>query len=324
MRLIHVLSAARSLLKAKLLGIQTPLAVSFNLTTRCNQRCLYCGVWKKRVPEISASEVIPALEVFHQLGTCWVSFTGGEPLLRDDLGELVQHAKEKGFCVSVSSNGALVPSKITQLKPVDDLKLSFDGPPQVHDHLRGEGSFDKVMLAIESCNQNNIKPSLQCVLSAHNLESIESVLETAKKLDVKVLFQPATSELLWSKEMNPQAPPVEQYRQTIMKLIDAKKGGAPVRNSLPGLRHIYHWPTPTKMPCSAGILNCELLPDGSLLTCSRFENGETHRLKTELRADLKNLPVFSDCKQCWSCALVEFNLIASFNFQALINSIKNF
>lgn len=319
-----IVSAAGALLKAKLFGVRTPLAVSFDITARCNQSCGYCGIWKQGIPEISTSDAIRLLEDLRRLGTCWVSFTGGEPLLRDDLGELIAYAKAKKFYVSVSSNGALVPRKIGQLKAVDDLKLSLDGSPDVHNKLRAEGSYDKVITAIQCCQENGVKPSLQCVLSAQNLDSIDHVLEIARKWDCTVLFQPATQKLLWSDEANDLSPEIEPYRQAILGLMDAKRKGAPIRNSLSGLKHIYHWPKPTKMACSAGLLNCELLPDGSVLGCSRFDNGQRPGLHKDIASDIRELPVYAHCDHCWSCALVEFNLIASFDVGALINCLKNF
>jgi len=202
MKFNYFFQVAKALIKARLFKIKAPLAVSWTLTFRCNQRCLYCGIWKCGCYEMTTSEVLSRMAEFIKLGTKWVSFTGGEPLLRDDLGEFIKFGKEKGAYVSLSSNGALIPEKIEQLRCVDRVKLSLDGPRSVHDYIRGQGSFDKVMQAIAVCGEKRIPVILLCVLSKYNLNSVDYLLNLVCRLRLKVLFQPVTRNFLCSKTKN--------------------------------------------------------------------------------------------------------------------------
>lgn len=325
MKFDYFFQVVKLLIKARFFKIKVPLAVSWTLTFRCNQRCLYCAIWKHDCREMVTSEVLSMMTEFIKLGTKWISFTGGEPLLRDDLGELIKFAKEKGVCVSVSSNGALIPEKIEELRCVDKVKLSLDGPCLVHDYVRGQGSFDKAMQAIEVCVKKRIPIILSCVLSKYNLNSIDYLLNLACRLRLKVLFQPAIRNLLCSETKNYLSASPDEYRKVINYLIDKKKKGAPVYNSLSGLYYLYYWPQPRRICCSMGLLGFDLDPDGTILACNRkqgvLEGVDSSNLG--IKEALKQVRPFSGCNQCWDSSLVEFNLITSLNLKAIINYLRN-
>ena len=156
MQIKQLLSAACAVLKVKIFKKSVPLALSWALTFRCNQRCKYCGIWQNECEELGTKDILSSLKQFKRLGTKWISFTGGEPLLREDIGKIIKQAKENGMYVSISSNGRLVPEKINQLIGIDRIKLSLDGPPQLNDQIRGEGSFQAVEEAIKVCKKNSI------------------------------------------------------------------------------------------------------------------------------------------------------------------------
>ncbi len=322
MKISYFLPAVRALIKAKLFKINVPLAVGWNLTYRCNQKCLYCGVWGKQCPELDTSGILAMVEQFYRLGTRWISFTGGEPLLREDLGEIIKYTKSKGIYVSVSSNGVLVLDKIEDLRNIDKMKFSLDGPKNIHDFIRGEGSFEKVLTAIEVCQKKHIPVSIECVLSDRNLDHIDYLIETAFRYGIEILFQPATKKILYSQKENFLTPSRDKYRTIINKLIELKKQGAPIYNSLAGLRHLYHWPASRKIKCSAGKLNIGVAPDGTLSACNRFLQASSEKIRKQnsnIKRGLSKITGIKGCAECWCCSLVEFNLITSFNIDAMAN-----
>jgi len=322
MKISDRLYAASAILKARLFGIKTPLAVSCELTNRCNLRCEYCGTWEKDENEQSTHEIIKKLEIFRKMGTKWLSFTGGEALLRDDIGELVQSGREKGFYVSLSSNGKLVEKKIDQLKLLNRIKFSLDGPSEVHDIQRGKGSFDAVIRAIEVCQNNNINFRLECVLTKYNLDTTDYLLKFASDVSTKITFQPAIQKMLFADKPNPIKPATDTYRKTISKLITQKKLGAPISNSLAGLKHLYYWPEPKKIHCTAGILTCDMLSDGSLNPCVRIEKGGS--TNKNIKQGFESMTNYPECKQCWCSSLVDFNLIASLNIPTILEYLETY
>jgi len=249
---------------------------------------------------------------------------GGEPLLRNDLGGIIHHARGKGIYVSVSSNGKLVPEKIELLRNVNKIKLSLDGQQDVHDRIRGKGSFFSVMNAIQCCYDNSISTSIQCVLLKYNLHSIDYVLNIARKFHSQVSFQPSIQKLLWSEEQNPIVPLPGEYMNAINYIIRRKRESAPVLNSFSGLKYLYNWPNNTKIGCSAGILSCNVEPNGKIFACDRvqyldFNSDSAFKNYNNAKGQFKDIKLIRKCYQCWGALQVEFNLICSFNFEAILN-----
>jgi len=310
-----------ALLKVRLFKKRIPLLISWPLTFRCNQKCKYCGVGKLLCPELNTSEVLDTINKFHNLGTKWITFSGGEPLLREDMGEIINHTKSKGIHVFINSNGRLVPQKISELGKVDGITLSLDGPVEINDLIRGKGSFRRVIEAIEICQDNKIPVALMSVLTKQNIDFIDDVISIASKYNVRVMFQPATEELAYSNQPNPFTPPVKKHKKIMEELIDYKKRGAPIANSLTGLRYLSKWPLPTEICCSAGVLACSVNPDGSLLACP--DNQECILDRRERGKDaidrFINLPLPTNCSQCGCAPMVEINLISSLHLEPVFN-----
>ncbi|NQT89945.1 MAG: radical SAM protein [Candidatus Omnitrophica bacterium] len=315
----HLFQGANAVTREIFLKRRIPLAVSWSLTHRCNQKCLYCGISNHSCAELDTQKILNMIEDLRNMGMRWVSFTGGEPLLREDLGQIAAFSKARGLYVSISTNGRLVSERLNDLLCVDRVKLSLDGPRDIQDTIKGEGSFDKVMEAIELCKKNKIPLCLECVLSRYNIKSIDYLLRFASERGLKVIFQPATEKILWQEELNPLAAPKDSYRGAISRLMNEKRRGAPVYNSLSGLRHLYSWPESKSIRCSAGRLSFDIKPDGRILACDRIQRNFPGAKPSGVRDAVNNIPRPLDCKDCWRSSQVEFNLLSSLNPEAIFS-----
>ena len=325
MRISHAKAILKAILAWKLTGKRTPLAVSWSLTERCSGQCAYCSLWQRRTPEIDTGRALAIIDELAALGTVWLSFSGGEPTLHDDLGVLLRRATSLGLETSISTNGACVARRIEEIRPAGRVKLSLDGPEEVHDLLRGEGSFGNAMRAAEACREHDVPIEFAAVLTRHNLDAIEFLVGTAARFGTSVAFQPTTLCKLWDTEENPVVPNVDAYRRAIDELMRRKRAGQrEISNSLTGLRHLRAWPDPTPSPCYAGVLFCNLEPDGSVVACDRsaasrekaqpFEGsfGEAfERLETPL------------CMECWCASTLELNLALSFRLRPILSLAAN-
>ncbi len=329
MKLKIIFPAALAVLKAKLLSISTPLAVTWQLTSDCNLRCKYCGVWETPFSTLSVDQIEKILNELKAKGTIYLSLTGGEPLIRKDIDQILKLAIEKGFFVSLSTNGFLLKEKIHLLTDIKDIKLSYDGPEKVHDLLRGKGAYRDLINAIELCIQNNIKPSLQCVISKHNLDYQNEILALGKKYQIMIMFQPSTETMLWSNNSNLTTPDIEKYKEFIRTLMRKKREGEYIRNSLSGLKHMLCWPNNTKIYCSAGLLTYDILPNGQRISCFRYEditlkNKSSKNKPKDIKLAFDDVQKSPSCQQCWCGGLVEFNLITSFNISAISNWLTKY
>jgi MoaA/NifB/PqqE/SkfB family radical SAM enzyme len=321
----QAIEIAAALFKIHVLGRRVPLFVAWNVTFRCNLRCMYCGTNEVHVPEWNLDQIRGGLDELWDLGARWITFGGGEPLVRHDIGEILASAKGKGFQVFLSTNGALVPRKQAAMRWVDHVNLSLDGPRDVHDLVRGKGTFDRALEAIDVFQSLGVRVSLLCVLSKYNLNQAETVVEIASRRGLLAMFQPADRYLNTSWQPNPICPPVEEYRAAVGRLIELKRRGAPIRNSAAGLRHLSRWPEPARPWCPAGVAIAVVEPDGSLVSChlARSDavkfNGES---RGTFRERFTSLALPHDCAECWCAPLVELSLLFSLKPQAIWNALR--
>jgi len=232
---------ARAFLKAKLLRGRTPLIVSWLVTRRCNYRCGYCDSWRTPSPELPTDEVCRLIDEFASEGTRQIIFTGGEPLVKDGIEQIVERCTERGIRVGINSNGALVPKMLPDLDGLRTLTLSLDGPEAVQDKLRGQGCLRDVMNAIEAAQSRGLRLRLLTVLSSENLDHISFVLETARAAGARVFFQPATQQVLRGEHVNPYSPEPAAYKRTVDDLIAEKRSGqygSAIAHSVTGLRYL--------------------------------------------------------------------------------------
>lgn len=324
------LDLARAFFCARFLRQGRPLMTAFNVTFRCNLRCTYCGVDRLEYSELTAEQQKEMLRELRALGGRWVTFSGGEPLLRKDLLDVIDYAVDTlGMHVFLSSNGRFVPKYIDRLAKVDKISISLDGPEDVHDAVRGEGAFQRAVEAIEACRDKGIKVSLTCTLSSLNTGRLDEVIDFARAHRAWVMFQPGT---LWLEAVNPEknpiAPEPAACRAAIDQLIARKKAGAPIANSLPGLRHLRRWPeaSPIGPACTAGLLTATIEPDGRYTACG-FDGRTYH---ADLPAPEGTLtqrvqatpPPATCCNECWCAPLVELNLVLNGNLAAAWNLLR--
>lgn len=315
-----------TIVKLHLLHKYIPLFVSWNITFRCNLRCLYCASCDAPKEELPTDEVIHGLDALWRVGTRWITFGGGEPLVRSDMGEILQYSRKKGFQTYISTNGWLVSEKKEWLHHnVKHANISLDGPQEVHDQVRGEGAYEKAVESVRICQSMNISVSLQCVLNRYNLNCVDETVNTAKQLRVPIMFQPATKWLSSSLKENPIAPDTKLYRETIRHIVELKRGGAPIRNSFTGLRHLAMWPDPQPIFCVAGRTMAIVEPDGSLLSCHQHQIKQfldRNALKGSFLANFSQLDLPKRCVQCWCAPIVELCLFFSLHPEAMVNAFR--
>jgi radical SAM protein with 4Fe4S-binding SPASM domain len=143
-----------------------PEGVGFHLTNRCNLRCKMCFLWagdksprdvleRYRREEMSTERW---LEIVDELARHKpsIGLSGGEPFLFEGAVEIIRRIKQKGMYCSINTNGMLLEKFARDLveTKVDIVRVSIDGPPDIHDEIRGvSGCFERLMRGIEAVNQ---------------------------------------------------------------------------------------------------------------------------------------------------------------------------
>jgi MoaA/NifB/PqqE/SkfB family radical SAM enzyme len=147
------LRAMKGLLKKYLFGKISPLAMTYAVTYRCQCNCVHCSAARFHrgdIPELSTAEAKRLIDESLDLGICILAFTGGEPLLRPDIFELIAHVDQRKAMPIMFTNGLLLsPETADRLAEAGlyTLFLSLDAPTaEEHDGLRGmPGLFDKAV-----------------------------------------------------------------------------------------------------------------------------------------------------------------------------------
>ncbi len=165
--------------------------VVWNVTKACNLRCIHCYAKADNSPapdELTTKEGFKLLEDLSEFGCPVILFSGGEPLIRPDILDLIQKGVKLGLRVVISTNGVLVDEVMAkELKKlgVSYVGISLDGWKEVHDKFRGvKGSFEKVIYAVEACIRENLKVGLRFTMSKLNAKEIPKVFDLVEELKI--------------------------------------------------------------------------------------------------------------------------------------------
>ena len=166
--------------------------VVFNCTSRCNLRCLHCYSYSETEcagTELSTDKAKKMLSQLTEVNCPVILFSGGEPLLRSDLFELLAEAKRLGLRTVISSNGTLIDSAAAKQLAnvgVSYVGISIDGKEAFHDKFRQvSGCFKAAVAGIENCQRASIKTGLRFTITKANAEQIPAAFDIASSNDVK-------------------------------------------------------------------------------------------------------------------------------------------
>ncbi len=319
-----------NILNYHLLRKKAPLIVSYLATYRCNQNCSYCNWEKSFSKELSTEEAILAIRQMRENGTYKLGFSGGECLVREDIDILLQYSHEAGLITSIATNGRAVPKYINAIeKYVDMIHISLDGPREIHDAQRGEGSYDAVIEAIEAAKQAKKKVLANIVLTTSTIEHVPYMIDLAKKNDFQVLFQPVFSYKLSAnkKQIDEFTPKRKDLLDTVELLVQEKKRGGPIGNSYSLLNYVHkNWPAGKLRRCLAGSLFATLAPNGDVMPCLFLEGSKAwlNVVESGFGNAFQNSnckEIVDNCQGCYCGAYIEASLIFSLNPTACLNAL---
>jgi MoaA/NifB/PqqE/SkfB family radical SAM enzyme len=316
----------KELISLLLLKKTVPFSVNFSLTDQCNFNCEYCETAIRNSRELELNDIIYIIDQLKQCGCKRIGFTGGEPLLRKDLKEIIDYAKRCRIITTLSSNGSLIVEKINEIKKLDMLNVSLNGPEPVHNHQSGRDSFKRVVEGIKIAQGHKIKVCTTTVLTKYNTgkKCLEAILALAKRMGFFCFFQPLCDSRLSLKEKKWPLPDPQEFRNALDYLILQKTAGLPVGNSISGLSYFRNgWEYPAKKKkCWAGKAFFYIDTDGRLYSClgmikhKRCIDLSGRNLREVLQTEKFTLP---DRCDCWCSTFTEMGLVFSGNLEAVMN-----
>lgn len=313
MKLKSKIEIAKLLLAAKLLKRYRPILIGWAVTSRCNSRCLYCDCWKMKNEDLTSVVMTKMIDQFGVLKTKFISITGGEPLLREDIGYLINYCKNKGIYTKLNTNGILLGNRIDEVKNADLFSLSLDGTETSNDFVRGKGAFRKAIAAADLLKKHNLKLAFSATISKYNLNDIDFLIDLAREYKASVSFQPATLKVLYGERENAVIASDSEHKEFIRLLIERKKGRgkAIVSNSLLCLKALANWPKPHRIKCASGRISCRIDSNGDIWICNRIsKTANFNCLDLGVGRAFDLLPKIF-CNECYCAQRVEANLLYS-------------
>jgi len=170
----------------------TPICrlVAWEVTRSCNLACKHCRAEAHPEPydgELSTKEAKALIDTFPDVGNPIIIFTGGEPMMRHDVYELIEYAKTKGLRCVMAPNGTLItPETAQKMKAagIERCSISIDAPEAVqHDEFRGElGAFDASMRGIQYLKDAGIEFQINTTVTKNNLHLFKNIFNLCEDL----------------------------------------------------------------------------------------------------------------------------------------------
>ena len=201
--------------------------IVYNCTRRCNLHCVHCyssSDSNQLNNELNTPEAKRLLSQLADANCSVVLFSGGEPLLRGDLLELLAEVGRLGLRAVVSSNGTLIDSdkanKLAELG-ISYVGISIDGAGEFHDKFRQvKGCFKSALAGIENCKKAGIKTGLRFTITKANNEQIPAVFDIAVKAGVRRICFYHLIRAGRAKELDEQPLSTNRTRQVLDVIIE--------------------------------------------------------------------------------------------------------
>lgn len=303
--------------------------LAINLTRRCNLNCSHCYLDAETLQhggesELATDEVRQLLDEVAQRSTdTMVVLTGGEPLLRRDLEQLVQHGSSLGLSIVIGTNGVLLTEKrVASLKAAGAMGagISVDSlDPSFHDQFRGcPGSWEKTLAGMDACRRHDLPFQVHFSVTKGNADEIDGMVEFTKSVGAHLLnifFLVCTGRGEKMSDITPQ-----RYEQALSQIIEAQKRHPDLMiraRCAPHYKRIAYQNDPNSPVtraegyegggCIAGTHYCRITPEGGVTACPYIpdEAGNIRQQsflslwdQSETFGQLRNPILGGKCGQC--------------------------
>lgn len=264
--------------------------IQWHLTERCNLSCTHCYQAGSKTDELTRSEIRDVLVEISDMLLAWtnayelafspsLNITGGEPFLRKDLFEILEEMASHDFALFLLTNGTLIDeemaTKVADLG-VKGVQVSIEGPEDIHDTIRGKGSFSTSCKGISNLLKAGLKVTINATLSEINADNFQDMIDISKSLGVQRLgfsrLVPSGRGLgLVDRMIEPQR--VKQIYESIFSLhaegLEIVTGD-PVASQMKAGAAVADCGSLATSGCAAGTSGLTILPDGTVTPCRRL------------------------------------------------------
>ncbi len=316
--------------------------IQWHLTERCNLKCRHCYQEGRNLEELSQDEIYRVIDEISDMLKVWhedydldfspsFNVTGGEPFLRAGFFDILERLVQTGFEIYILSNGTCITRDMAQrivALGVHGVQISLEGPEEIHEHVRGRGSFAAALQGVRNLLQAGVRVSLNATISRLNAGYFPEMVELARALGVPRL---GFSRLVPSgrgKDLLDEMLTRDETKQFYERVLSMQVEGLEIATGDPMAAQLNS-PAPSDdetgaFPaggCAAGVSGLTILADGTVTPCRRLpiplgnvrENAlreiwatspvlEQLRDKTLYQGKCGNCPRWSACRGCRAIA----------------------
>ncbi len=311
-----------------------PTSIYVALTSRCDARCAMCDMWRRdpieELPTDDWTRVL--LQMRRWLGPYHVNFNGGEAYLRGDFVSILRFCNDNGILAGFITNGLHIDREMARETVKADpfnVSISLDGTrARTHDALRGRrGAFDKVMECLEHFTEfrRQYRAQFRMIVKAtvmrQNLAELPDLVRWVRRRgNLSIYFQPVIP--LWSRGARVQFEvDFALLDRVIDELIDRKRSGAPILNSVANLQLYKPYFRDINLPnmerdvCHVGVKNLFLHPEGDVYLCEHafdpignIQHDSIDRVWTSERAEEVRRGIIECKRPCLQTCIVKRSL----------------
>jgi radical SAM protein with 4Fe4S-binding SPASM domain len=258
-----------------------PLRMDMALTFKCQNNCVHCYAGgPHETEELSTEQWKRVIDKVHEIGVFILTFTGGEPTLRDDLPELLRYTQSKGIVTGLVTNGRKL-KDLEYVKALEKVGLDFvqvtleSHKAAIHDKMTGtKGSWKETVQGIKNAALSRIYVTTNSTLSKYNAADFPETIDFIKELGVAAF---GCNSLIYSGKAtsisNEFALPIETLKELLPKVRDKA-------NKL-GMKFLWYTPTqycqldPVSLglgikSCTAAMVNMCVGPNGDVYPCQSY------------------------------------------------------
>ncbi len=256
-------------------GLDAPICLTWELTYACNLACVHClsSSGRRDPKELSTAEAISVVDQLADLSVFYINVGGGEPMIRKDFFEIIDHATSRNVGVKFSTNGYYIDKPAAErLAATDllDIQISLDGfDESTNDAVRGPGSWKAARAAMDNLAASNFGEfKISIVATRHNVDQLDDYKRMADEYGAQLRvtrLRPSGRGVDSYQDLRLTNPQQQQIFRWILDHPDVLTGdsffhlnalGSSTGESLPGLNL-----------CGAGRIVCLIDPIGDVYAC---------------------------------------------------------
>ena len=289
--------------------------LELQITDRCNLQCRHCYIGEGFHQDLSKNQIQKVFEEFEEIQGLRLLLSGGEPLLHSHFWEMNDLLRNYSFRTVLLSNGTLVTREVARRLHAHEVQISLDGMKEGHESLRGRGTFEKTLKAIDHLQEANIQVSVATMIHRKNLSEFDQMASLLRSKNIE--------------EWNVDVPCVEGRLKTNQDIWVAPSEAG--RYLSYGYGGGFHGST-YNSTCGAHL--CAIISNGDVCKCGLFSQEPVGSIEEGLRTCWARIPriplkdlhckcsVMEDCRGgCRYRAKIQGNLFQPDPFQCYARGV---